>query len=302
MNRARGAALKLCHSSKAVMAMAALGAAGLLCGCAALGDKFIGDKKANETSGALLVVRLVDRLEPPAAVQVDVGLLREGSTTSVTARRQQSVPGRFADYLVALALPPQRYVITAIRDAGLPAADPAALLLTATVPFEVKPGAPMYLGRLVIAPAVAGGAAIEARDHYEEDTLLFRSAVAALRGLTIGRSIIANSSLASASTPATASASPAANKAAPGLAARRMTADMISPDADAAFTQPARDAFAKFLRLRAPRAFAIGDDNARSYAYFEGAGAVERAMRECARQAQQRPCRLFAVDDTLLSP
>jgi hypothetical protein len=287
--------LKLLFWSKAALAAAALAVAGSLAGCASMADK---KALTGELSGALLVVRLADRLESPAALTVEVALLREGGATSFTARRQQSVPGRYADYLLALALPPQRYVLTGIRDADTAAAEPASLQVSVTVPFEVKPGAPMYLGRLVLAPASAGGPAIEAQDHYDEDTLLFRSAVAALRGATIDRNVIANGVLSSATTSA---ATPSAPR--PGApTARQLTAEVIGPDADAQFTRAARDAFAKFLRLQAPRAFAIGNADARFYAYSMGTGAVERAMRDCARQAPGRSCRLFAVDDTILSP
>lgn len=296
-----GAALKSPSRWHVVPSTWVLAAMVLLCGCSALPEK---KGASGELTGALLAVRLTERLETPAALQVEVALVADGASTSITARRRQSVPGRYADYLVALALPPQNYVLTAMRDAAVPADDPAGKLATITLPFEVKAGGPAYLGRLVVSPAgPAAAARIEVQDEYEEDTVLFRSAIGALRSASIARDVIPNRSLvaAAASAPRSAPAAPSGSLASTASPALLLTVDTIAADADAAFTRPARSAFAKFLRLKPPRAFAIGDADARVHAYAAGSGAVERAMRDCTRLAAGAACHLFAVDDTLLS-
>ncbi len=299
--------MKLLSRCNAVVAIAGFVLSGLLGGCAL---PKAAQKPAETHTGALLVVRLADRLETPSSVQVEVSLLREGSTALISAQRHHSVPGRHADYLVALALPAQRYVITALREPAQSADGPGAVLAVMSVPFEVKNGGPAYLGRLVVAPDTARtGAGVQAQDHFDDDTLLFRSAVTALRGVPIERAVIPSGVLASAvaSPRPAAGALVKANGNGNGrgntvIGGRELSVDVIGSGAEAALAPSARDAFARFLRLKAPRAFAVAGSDARAFAYSGGSGAVERAMRECSRLAAGRSCRLFAVDDTLMAP
>ncbi len=280
---------------------ASLGLA-LLCGlggCAGMPGKpgAANAASAGEISGGLLVVRLTDRLQPPSSVQVEVALEGERSTTTVSARRQQSVPGSYSDYFVALALPPQRYLITAVRDASASGStasgEPAGLLAKLTLPFEVKAGAPAYLGRLVLGlDAASGSSGIGSQDQFDEDTLFFRSALPALRKVSIRRDVISSASIAG---------SGALTQARMNQGTRQLSMDALTPDATLGLSRSARDAFTKFLRMKSPRAFAINDADTRSFAYFSGDQSVDRAMRECTRLASGMPCRLLAVDDTLMS-
>lgn len=242
--------------------------------------------------GALLVVRLSSLLEPPAAVHVDVALQGQPGVTSVSGRVQQSVPGQYADYLVALALPPDRYLLTGIRDADSKTPDAQRSLATINVPFEVTATGPVYLGRLVLARGAAASVTVE--DHFDEDTVQFRSAIGALKTATIGRSIIAPEALVGSSV------SPDPNAVPPPPPGSALKVAPVTEAAAEGLAPQAKAAFAKFMLVKLPRAFAIG--TAGSFGYARGANAVDRALRACARRSGGEPCRLFAVDETLITP
>lgn len=273
------------------VALAASAALLLLGGCS---TPLSPTAKAADLTGGLLVVRLLGRLDPPPAVQVDVAVPGEGKATAVSGRRQQSVPGQYADYLVSMPLRPERYVLTALRELHPPGAEPthaSPLLVTMTLPFKVTDQGPVYLGRLIVAAEGSNAAApVEAQDRYDEDTLLFRSAIALLRDVAIANAAIPNELLASA----VVGDRPAPTDAAP---TRRLTVDSLNADARQALDPSARDAFASFLRLKPPRAFAIGDAGSPAHAFGRGTGAIDRALRDCAQASATRACHLFAVDD-----
>jgi len=268
-------------------ACALVALASLLAGCAAP------VKKVEEPAltGALIVVRLQNRLEFPSAVAVEFGTEANGSLSAVTGRRQQSIPGRYADYLVALALPPQRYSIAAIRAIGKTSEEPSELLASMTIPFEVKPSNPAYLGRLVIAPEPQTKVVnIEIQDHFDEDVLLFRSALTQLRTATIDKSVVAPSALAAIKVSARQD-----EKAHPV----QLGVDAISSEGLLLLAPKARPAFARFLALKVPRVFAMSSTG--NSALASGEGAMERALSNCAKRAGEKSCRIFAVDNTLVT-
>lgn len=270
---------------------ACLGAVALLAGCASA------PPPPPPVQGALLVVRLAQVLEPPASLRLEVALAGETSGTAVSARLQQSVPGQYADYLVALALPPQRYVLTGLQAYDKTAAeasgkaDQPRLLALLNVPFEVPATEPVYLGRLIVPPGGAASPTVFAiEDHFDEDTVQFRSAVAELREAKIGKQLIAPQALAAAQL---------APPPTPEPVGAQMVVTPVTPASAELLVPRARNAFAGFLRLKPPRAFAISD--ADGYGYANGAQAVERALRACIRRSQAPTvCRMFAVDDTLI--
>ena len=269
------------------LACVSVALATLLAGCAAPVKKV----EAPALTGALIVVRLQNRLEFPPAVAVEVGSEADGSLSAVTGRRQQSIPGRYADYLLALALPPQRYSITAMRAIGKTAEEPSELLASMMIPFDVRASNPAYLGRLVIAPEPVNNVVnIDVQDHFDEDVLLFRSALAPLRTATIDKSVIPSSALASVKVSARRE-----EKAHPV----QLGVDAVNSEALNLLAPRAQPAFTRFLALKLPRAFAV--NNAGGSASGSGEGAMERAMRDCARPAGDKSCRIFAVDNTLVT-
>lgn len=242
--------------------------------------------------GALMSVRLLDRFEPPAAVVVE--LLPQGQTqlSRVSGRLQQSIPGQFADYLVALALPPGSYRVQGVRDGRLPASDPDSMLAVLDAPLELGERDPVYLGQMLIragASSRAAGQGIRIEDRYDDDIVAFRAAVPQLRDVSIGRALLQ---------PAPTAGASSATKGDIG-ATGRMEVERLALENVSLLREPARQAFTRFLKLPAPRAFAISDSGAHGQA--TGRSAVTEALRLCSRQARGQPCRLFAVDQTMLS-
>ncbi|WP_161974781.1 hypothetical protein [Piscinibacter terrae] len=258
--------------------LALLCAAVLLGACAASAPK----PAAPKLSGGLLVLRLEGRFDAPSALAIDIASAG-GDSTFFSGKLQRNVPGLYADYLVALALPARAYRITALRES----ADAGEPMLLLDVPLTVRDGAPDYLGRLVVkAQAGGGGGGVRIEDQYDEDTLLFRTSLAELRTAAIGRAVLSAQALARATRPASAAGAGAMQLGAIG-------------DAGALLAPTSREPFARFLRLKPPRAFAISDNGAHGFA--SGPQSVERSLRACADRAKASGCRLFAVDDTLIA-
>jgi hypothetical protein len=258
----------------------------LLVGCATKGQDVSGGKSG--VSGALMVVRIVGRQQPVKAVALDVLVDGQADGISFTAKVQGGIPGRPADYLLALALPPGQYVLKELRDATLVASDPAAKLATLDIPIQIEKKDPVYLGRLVlpVGGSSVGRADVTVEDNLEQDVLDFKTEFAQLREAVVDRKLIL---------PQTVIVSPsvAANPA------RRMQVDVANSESAALLNPAARAAFAQFMRLAAPKAFATSPKGASGYA--SGRDAIGSALRKCVKQAKGEDCRLFAVDDTLIT-
>ena len=258
----------------------------LLAGCTAPAKK----TEALELTGALVVVRLQSRQESPPAIAIEIVSGANGSSSTVTGRRQQSIPGRYADYLVALALQPQRYSITAIRTTGKTLEEPSELLASMMISFDVKPSNPAYLGRLVIATELATNVVnINVQDHFDEDILLFRTALAALRTAIIDKNIVESPVFAPIKVGARLENMPHPVS---------LAVDALSGEAQSLLPVKARPAFRRFLALSLPRALAV--DNAGGSSLRSGEGAVALAMRGCTKRAGDKSCRIFAVDNTVV--
>jgi hypothetical protein len=242
-------------------------------------------------SGAVMVVRLQNRLDPPATILVDVAAKSDGKVVSITGKRQQSVPGKYADYLIALALPLQEYTLDSLRDGSVPQNDSSGLLARLNVPIDIKSSEPVYLGRFVVSLAVfAENADFNIQDHFEEDTVTFRSALAPLRNASIGRDVITAQTLIKAKL--TLQVDSLQNQL-------QLEANPIDEQAISFLTPQTRGAFTRFLAFRLPRAFAINDAGKAGLA--SGVGAVERAMKDCSNSVGGKTCRIFAVDNTYLT-
>lgn len=239
--------------------------------------------------GGVLAVRLLEAPDPPAALSVEILDVSRVQAASWTARMQSSFPGRHADYLVGLPLPPGEYRIRALRDARKPPDDRESLLATAELAFTLRDGDLAYLGRVSLR-AGAAGSELVLEDRYDEDTLVLRASAPVLRDTGIVRA------LATAAIPdASASSGARAASLPPSLDVDRVDAAGV-----AHMTPAARQAFARYLRLPLPRAFAASETGA--HAVASGRDAVDNALRQCTRQAPGRSCRLVAVDQTLLAP
>ncbi len=237
-------------------------------------------------NGGLLVVRLQNRLEAPTSLVIEVASRQGGESAAFNGTLHRSLPGHYADYLFALALPPGEYALAAVHETSIS----GGVLATLAAAIKIGDGPPGYLGRLVIAVDPGGGASgLRIDDRYDDDTLLFRTTIDRLKSVEIGRNVISAQALDALAQPGTASGN-----------GGRIDLTLVADGAEAQLPAASRAAFAKFLRSKAPRAFATSETG--QFGSATGANAVDRALRNCAKQAGARGCRLVAVDDTLIAP
>jgi hypothetical protein len=268
----------------------------LLAGCAGSAVK----QPQSKLTGALLVLRLEGRFDAPALVEIEVELTGTGKRTSVVGELRRNFPGSHADYLITLPLAPARYALSSLREStgALPADAGRALPLN--LGFEVRDrDAPDYIGRLVIAPGSAPDSPrLSIDDRYEEDSLLFRTSVDRLRNITIGRNV----QVASLPPPPSIAPPPAPIRAdLPVAAASGPHLDLKEVTAAAALKlpPPTRAPFARYLKLKSPRAFAVSDSGA--HGIGSGPGAIATAIRQCVQRSKGGACRLVAVDESLVT-
>lgn len=251
---------------------------------------------ASELTGGLLVIRWESSMEPPPSIALGVASPGKSGVLPFVGKLRQSPSGQVADYLFALALVPDQYLLKALQAPGLLAAGDVPLNLA----FAVGEGSPGYLGRLVLT--VDAGFAqspqppqtrLRVEDHFVEDTALFRAALNELKDLQIGNAVI-NAGPEILPPPVPAEATSAASEK-PPTAPTPVTSKSAS-----LLVRGDRPAFSKFLELPSPRAFATNHAGARSTA--SGPTAAERALSRCNRRARGGECQLFAVDDLLVNP
>ncbi len=275
----------------------------LLTGCKSLGlQNGASANEAGKLTGGLLVIRLLDRTDPPRALAIDLTVEGQTQPISISGRLQRSVPGKFADYFIPLALPTGNYVLRQVRSLKPELASASSLLATLNLPWVNAKPEPVYLGRMTIQmldrPASRGDIAVES--HFEEDTVAFRTAVPELRTARVTEDLLSSQLLSSAA--------PVAAYEQAGF----MDVIPIDARAGAALAEPARSAFARYLKLKMPRAFAVNKTGA--FGYAEGRDAIAAAMYRCVRferslkkaaEAQGKTplpdCELMSVDQTLLT-
>jgi hypothetical protein len=253
-------------------------------------------------SGALLSITLSGESAPdrePAGLIVDVDVESKRGTTSraFAFAPNSSIPGRYTTFLARLDLPIGHYRITRLSattafDMPIPQFNAAPDLV-----FDVRTKAIDYIGHLEVSiTRVAGSSAPTARrvvvaDAYEEELPNFVHAWPDLRKRPVGRRALPAISAqvpvqdAQPPTPPVEIAAPLNTGSAAGLAPK------------------AQLAFERFLASGYPRAFAVAASGYSGMA-VGGVDVIHRALADCMR-AQRSPrqgsCRLFALDDTLVS-
>jgi hypothetical protein len=244
-------------------------------------------------TGGLLTVRVHGLSAAPANLAVALqtqGAPGTGGQTLVSGSLQNGAQAAFADYFFAIDLAPGSYVLDAVQiptGATLNAAPSWQALATGlNAAFSVDKGPPRYLGRLVLRPAERLGAMPQAlvEDHYEAEVPLFAQRIAGLRDLTLPKSLLTLSS--------------------PDFGWRNADADAVQASglpeqAPDAMSMAARAAYQRFLRLKLPRALALGEGDA--YGYATGANAVDRATSDCRKLVKRGSCTIAAVDNTLIT-
>jgi hypothetical protein len=246
-------------------------------------------------TGGLLTVRVHGLSPVPANLAVALrpqGTQGTGGQTLVSGSLQSDAQAAHADYFFAIELAPGSYVLDAVQipsGATLGAAPSWQALATGlNAAFSVDKGAPRYLGRLVLRPAQPLGAKPQAlvEDHYEAEVPLFAQRIAGLRDLKPPKSLLTLSAqdLRWRNVDANANA---------------VQASGLPEQAPDTMTMAARAAYQRFLRLKLPRAFALGEGGA--YGYATGANAVDRATSDCRKLVKRGGCIIAAVDNTLIT-
>jgi hypothetical protein len=214
------------------------------------------------------------------------------------------VPGHYTSFLVRLELPAGAHKVSRLTAMVKGEASAAPIEIEPDVSFEVRAKAADYLGRIEISsPSKA-----VLTDAYQSDFPELARAWPALRKQKIGRRAPPGEVLLSLEASAAAQAPVA--QAEPPV---RLDATAV-----AAMSKSTRQAFESFLKSGYPRAFAMATSGETGRA-SGGNNVIGRALANC-RRAQSEPrqpelhqaearkgearkvrCRLFALDDTLLS-
>jgi hypothetical protein len=217
------------------------------------------------------------------------------------------IPGHYTTFLIRLDLPPGHHRLSRLSGVIEGGALAPGFDVTPQMSFEVRARTTDYLGHIEVrAPAgtdsVSKQTSVVIADAYESDLPNFIHDWPALRGHAIARR--APKGIAEISAPARESA---AQQPAQGAGTQRsgQSGAPARLDATAAAGLPsqARAAFHSFLKSRYPRAFAVTDAGFTGTA-VGGVDVINRALRKCRladRVPEKSACRLFAVDDTLIS-
>lgn len=248
-------------------------------------------------TGGLLVVRL-ERVKapPPESIVLEVGSATKSGKLQFTGRRSQNTSGEYSDYLVALPLPPDQYLLTGLNSSG-GISDSSNFVFKA--PFTVSASAPDYLGRLVLSTDLATAQThLRVEDHYQEDTALFLSLLSKLKDLPIGNALIQASPmiLRPAESPQQ-NTPPAASTAKSG---NLIKLTPLTSDTASLLVPNDRAAFKKFLQLPFPRAFVTNHAGAQAMA--NGPTAAETALSRCNSRKRDKECQLFAINDMVVMP
>jgi hypothetical protein len=206
-----------------------------------------------------------------------------------------SVNGR-AEFLVRLDLTPGHYRMSSLAGVMRSGGDDLRFDMQTDMPFEVRGSFTDYLGRVELThPAVetaADPARIALVDAYQADRTRFIRSWPALRSKILQRRKPQSIALLTQPKPVEVKQRGQGQYLPPTRLDR--TAEPTLPAA-------ARAAFRDFLKSQSPRAFAVSGSGGFGSA-SGGENVVQRALSSCERSSKaKRDCRLFALDDTLVS-
>jgi hypothetical protein len=224
---------------------------------------------------------------------------QHGSTNKQFAFTPNSrIPGHHTTFLVRLDLPAGRFSLTrlaAIAADGMPIPQ---FDVAPNMGFDVRKKETDYIGHIelgnpaVVAGSTPGVSRLVVADAYEDELPSFVHAWPALRA----------GQQQSARLPNQATDSHSAARSDTSSAAVAMT--RLDSSAAAGLPPDAQRAFRYFLVSSYPRAFAVTVAGSYTGMAVGGSDVIGRALRKCQRaQPTERKlsCRLFALDDTLLS-
>lgn len=239
-----------------------------------------------------------DRQPAGLIVTVDNGDAIEGKQFAFNPTTR--IPGHYTTFVVRLDLPGGHHRLTGLSGVtgnGVPAPEFDVVL---NRPFEAQNRQIDYLGHFELSYGRAGGPAaplasnLVLADAYADDFPEFVHAWPTLRHSGVSRRAPPGIVTVASDFRSSAAFQPGAQS----VAAVRL-------DASAAASLPPRAqvAFRAFLKSAYPRAFAVATSGDTGTA-VGGGDVIERAVRNCRRAlapAKTPGCRLFALDDTLVS-
>jgi hypothetical protein len=247
-----------------------------------------------------------DRQPTGLIVTVDNGDAIEGKQFAFNPSTR--IPGHYTSFLVRLDLPGGRHRLTGLSGVTGNGVSAAEFDVVLDRPFEARNQETDYLGHFELSygaqsdPATPQRAPITSSlvlaDAYEDDFPEFVRAWPTLRRYAVARR--APPRIVTVETEfrnRAALGQPAHQDGEPAVVAR------LDASAAAGLPPRAQAAFRAFLKSAYPRAFAIATSGDTGTA-VGGRDVIERAVRSCRRthpSAQKPGCRLFALDDTLIS-
>jgi hypothetical protein len=273
----------------------------LLVGCVSL------KPEAQPHSTVLLSVTLCS--DPMPDLQQPTGLIvnveaTHGSTAKQFAFMLNSRPAGHYAFLVRLDLPSGPYKLSRL---SATTADGEAIQqfdIATGLTFDARSKSTDYIGHIELrtgsdVQSAPNTSRFVIADAYPDELPSFVHAWPALRARAIGRRAMPGMTVYFGRSPgrATQQGVPPDANAAPVAAG-------LDLSSAAGLPPYAQQAFRYFLRKSYPRAFAVTDSGYYTGMATGGTDVMERALEDCIRAQPAEPksrCRLFALDDTLLS-
>jgi hypothetical protein len=288
-------------------------------------------KPAPTPKGTVLwVVRFANEIEPqlpPTSLAVFVENHPRTHGGQFSFKTHQREPGQPSEFAVRLDLPPGSYRITRMLGTAGEGATASQFEFNTQMQFSVLPRETYYLGNLEVtnrartddklpatAPRPAAGAGdaarfsqgtplVTANNEVADDKVTLQTLWPDLRKHRIVTRLPQRLIVIGPDNTVTGGVE--ARFPAPGVpSGEYVTGSPLAAEAGQDLTPVAQKAFAKFIRMKQPRAFAIGPGDSFA-AVSAGQDVVARALAACnaKRDARgnERACRLYAVDDTLMS-
>jgi hypothetical protein len=288
-------------------------------------------KAAMPLKGTVLwVIRFGNELEPqlpPTSLAVFVEDAARTHGGQFAFKAHQKEPNQPSEFAVRLDLPPGSYRVTRILGTAGEGATASQFEFNTQMEFRVFARESVYLGNLDITnrarndprlpataprPAASSGDAakfsqgtpfVTANNEVRDDVVTLHTLWPDLRNRRIHTRLPQR--LIVIGPDNTVAGGVEARFPAPGVpSGEYVKAAPLASDAGHDLSPQARKAFAKFKSMKQPRAFAVGPADAFG-AVSLGEGVVARALAACEAKRQPRgsppACRLYAVDDTLMS-
>jgi hypothetical protein len=288
-------------------------------------------KPAPPPKGTVLwVVRFANELEPqlpPTSLAVFVETQGRTHGGQFSFKAHQKEPGQPSEFAVRLDLPPGTYRVTRMLGTAGEGATASQFEFNTQMQFPVIARETSYLGNLEVtnrartddklpatAPRPAAGAGdaarfsqgtpfVTANNEVADDKVTLQTLWPDLRKRRIATRLPQR--LVVIGPDNTVAGGVEARFPAPGVpSGEYVTGSPLAAEAGQDLTPLVQKAFAKFTRMKQPRAFAIGPGDAYG-AVSAGQDVVARSLAACNAKRDPRAnapaCRLYAVDDTLMS-